>query len=41
MTFLDWVRVSIAGLLLGGGIVALLAYWIETATRDLDDDDHH
>jgi hypothetical protein len=38
MTILDWVRVSIAGLLLGGGIVALLAYWIETATRELDDD---
>ena len=38
MTFLDWLRVIIAGLLLGGGIVALLAYWIETATRELDDD---
>jgi hypothetical protein len=29
---------AIVGLLLGGGIVALLAYWIETATRELDDD---
>jgi hypothetical protein len=38
MTFLDWVRVAIAGLLLGGGIVALLAYWIETETRELDND---
>ena len=38
MTILDWVRVAIAGLLLGGGAVALLAYWIETATRELDDD---
>jgi hypothetical protein len=38
MTILDWLRVAIAGLLLGGGLVALLAYWIETATRELDDD---
>jgi hypothetical protein len=29
---------AIVGLLLGGGIVALLAYWIETATRELDND---
>jgi hypothetical protein len=26
------------GLLLGGGLVALLAYWVETATRELDND---
>jgi len=38
MTILDWIRMAIAGLLLGGGIVALLAYWIETATRELDND---
>jgi hypothetical protein len=38
MTILDWIRMAIVGLLLGGGIVALLAYWIETATRELDDD---
>ena len=38
MTFLDWLRMAIAGLLLGGGLVALLAYWVETATRELDDD---
>ena len=38
MTILDWLRMAIAGLLLGGGLVALLAYWIETATRELDDD---
>lgn len=38
MTILDWLRVTIAGLLLAGGLLALLAYWIETATRELDDD---
>lgn len=38
MTILDWIRMAIVGLLLGGGLVALLAYWIETATRELDDD---
>jgi hypothetical protein len=38
MTFLDWIRMAIVGLLLGGGLVALLAYWIETATRELDND---
>jgi hypothetical protein len=38
MTILDWIRVAIAGLLLGGGLVALLAYWVEIATRELDDD---
>lgn len=38
MTFLDWLRAAIAGLLLAGGLLALLAYWIETATRELDDD---
>jgi hypothetical protein len=38
MTFLDWVRVAIAGLLLGGGLVALLAFWVEMKTRELDDD---
>ena len=38
MTILDWIRMAIAGLLLGGGLVALLAYWVETATRELDDD---
>jgi len=41
MTFLDWLRMALVGLLLGGGIVLLLAFWIETATRDLDNDDHH
>ena len=41
MTFLDWIRMALAGLLLGGGIVLLLAFWIETATRDLDNDDHN
>jgi hypothetical protein len=38
MAILDWIRMAIVGLLLGGGLVALLAYWIETATRELDDD---
>lgn len=38
MDIIDWIRMAIVGLLLGGGIVALLAYWIETATRELDDD---
>ena len=38
MTILDWIPMAIVGLLLGGGIVALLAYWIETATRELDND---
>ena len=41
MTFLDWIRMALVGLLLGGGIVLLLAFWIETATRDLDNDDHN
>lgn len=41
MTFLDWIRMALVGLLLGGGIVLLLAFWIETATRELDDDDYH
>jgi HAMP domain-containing protein len=41
MTFLDWLRLALVGLLLGGGLVLLLAFWIEIATRDLDNDDHH
>jgi hypothetical protein len=38
MDIIDWIRMAIVGLLLGGGLVALLAYWVETATRELDDD---
>ena len=41
MTFLDWLRMVLVGLLLGGGIVLLLAWWVETATRELDNDDHN
>ena len=41
MAFLDWIRMALVGLLLGGGIVLLLAFWVETATRELDDDDHY
>ena len=41
MTILDWIRMAIVGLLLGGGIVLLLAFWVEMKTRELDDDDHH
>jgi len=42
MTFLDWIRMALAGLLLGGGIVLLLAFWVEMQTRELDkDDDYH
>lgn len=29
---------ALVGLLLGGGVVLLLAWWVETATRELDDD---
>jgi hypothetical protein len=38
MTILDWIRMAIVGLLLGGGIVLLLAFWVEMKTRELDDD---
>ncbi len=41
MTFLDWLRMALVGLLLGGGIVLLLAFWVEMKTRELDDDDHY
>ena len=41
MTILDWIRMALAGLLLGGGIVLLLAFWVEMKTRELDDDDYH
>lgn len=41
MAFLDWLRMALVGLLLGGGIVLLLAFWVEIATRELDDDDHY
>lgn len=42
MTFLDWLRMALVGLLLGGGIVLLLAFWVEMQTRELDkDDDYH
>jgi hypothetical protein len=40
MTILDWIRMAIVGLLLGGGLVALLAYYIETTIRE-DEDDHY
>jgi hypothetical protein len=30
---------ALVGLLLGGGLVLLLAWWVETATRELDDDE--
>lgn len=39
MTFLDWLRMALVGLLLGGGVVLLLAFWVEIATRGLDDDE--
>jgi len=39
MTILDWIRMALVGLLLGGGLVLLLAWWVETATRELDDDE--
>ncbi len=32
---------ALVGLLLGGGIVLLLAFWVEMQTRELDDDDHY
>ena len=41
MTFLDWIRMALVGLLLGGGIMLLLAFWVEMQTRELDDDDHY
>lgn len=41
MTFLDWLRMALVGLLLGGGIVLLLAFWIEMQTRELDKDDDY
>ena len=40
MTILDWLRVIIAGLLLAGGLLALLAYYIETTIGE-DEDDHY
>jgi len=39
MTILDWIRMALVGVLLGGGFVLLLAWWVETATRELDDDE--
>jgi len=39
MTILDWIRMALVGLLLGGGLVLLVAWWVETATRELDDDE--
>lgn len=39
MTFLDWIRMALVGLLLGGGIVLLLAFWVEAQTRGNDDDE--
>lgn len=41
MTFLDWIRMALVGLLLGGGIVLLLAFWIETQAREIENDDDH
>ena len=41
MTFLDWLRMALVGLLLGGGIVLLLAFWVEMQTRELDKDDDY
>ena len=41
MTILDWIRVALVGLLLGGGVVLLLAFWIETQAREIEKDDDH
>ena len=41
MTFLDWIRMALVGLLLGGGIVLLLAFWVETQAREIETDDDH
>ena len=41
MTFLDWIRMALVGLLLGGGIVLLLAWWVETQAREIENDDDH
>ncbi len=41
MTFLDWLRMALVGLLLGGGVVLLLAFWVEIQTRNHNDDDHY
>jgi hypothetical protein len=39
MTFLDWIRLAIAGLLTAGGLVALLALYIAfTIRKGLGDD---
>ena len=39
MTFLDWIRLAIAGLLTAGGLVALLALYIAfTVRKGLGDD---
>ena len=32
---------ALVGLLLGGGIVLLLAFWVEMQTRELDKDDDY
>lgn len=41
MGFLDWLRMALVGLLLGGGIVLLLAFWVEMQTREIENDDDH
>jgi hypothetical protein len=38
MGFIDWVRLGLAGLLLAGLTLLLVAYWVETQTRDRHDD---
>jgi hypothetical protein len=39
MTFLDWARMALVGLLLGGGVLLLLAWWIGIQAREIEKDD--
>lgn len=38
MTFLDWLRLALAALLLGGAVLLGVALWVELQTRGKDHD---
>ena len=38
MTFLDWIRLALAALLLGGAVLLGVALWVEMQTRGKDYD---
>ena len=41
MTILDWIRLALAALLLGGAVLLGVALWVELQTRGKDDDISH